>query len=1024
MKAAVSAGLVMAICGLAVTETCRAEADWMWHGSVRDPERPGMDDDVEIWVKIGYQFYVTDVTAYYTTDGGTPRGSRGMATTGTVAQFVWRYVEYDPDTGMYIDWWSGTLPAAAVGTTVNYRISSWHSGGGVERFADNNTTDPDAADIFSYKVKGEVTQSFTGVPATIVYKVCIPGVTDDPGAAPGLQVELLTNVDQPPGAWTEVGMTYDGDEDGCDRYIASLGSTQPGTYLFIKRHSTDGGGTWTYQGNPGDESSMPCFNVSPAWIASAVLYQIFPRIYGARDINSNGEIDNDEFGDLGDIEADLDRIEALGVNTLWLMPLHPLSTNPDYIKSLDNGPGSPYAPKDYYAINPDYGGIAALDSLVAAVHDRGMRVIIGYVPNHMAPDNVLLPDHLDWFRQNQAGEPIPDLPDWWDTVAFNYDCEEQAALWEYQVEAMAYWLEQHDIDGYRGDIVQFQPIPFWEYAMGELIERVPDKLFLGEAYGLYKDLEASGFHSVYDADTYWDIVNNIRTGQRYGGSIWTYLDEFDADHAGGYLPLRFVENHDERRAADTYGSPEASKPHMYFNFFTRALPMLYNGQESGETVRIPLFKGWYEDCYLELDFNRNPAYTAWLSSIIHLRTAHPFFALADMYPVGATNPHFFCAARKYGGERALVVINFCYSNAFPQSGTLNVDIEELDLQADDVLMLESLLDGAVTWTSSSRLNQLIVTIPQYEADILMIEIAGKLGDVDRDGDRDETDVELILLRAVGRLTPATPFDLIADVDGDGMVTAGDAVALLHRTGNRTVESMPLPRLVITSARAHPGEYGVMTIQMLEGGEVAGADLAIQTHPSLLDTDIIPGPGLQDGYSVTDRSPCPDGWICNEPDPEEIHWAFASIGTLLEDEMAALAFVMDSGVGPGVYEARWNASTLWDAGGGNVPHHEQDGGVAINAPRILLAGYAGTQLTTTGGELQVMVLAEPSVTGIEFYVDDLPTGIFIPVEDQALGFFSMTIALDGPLTPVKLLMQMVAHDTYGLSSIPWPAVEVE
>src|SRR5215203_5643694 len=123
---------------------------------------------------------------------------------------------------------------------------------------------------------------------------------------------------------------------------------------------------------PARDFSKETARQSPDWVKDAVIYEIFPRNYSQK-------------GDFNSITADLDRLKNLGVTVLWLMPVHPVGR-----LKAEGTIGSPYAVRDYYAINPDYGTAADLKRLISESHKRGMKVIIDIVANHTAWDSVMM----------------------------------------------------------------------------------------------------------------------------------------------------------------------------------------------------------------------------------------------------------------------------------------------------------------------------------------------------------------------------------------------------------------------------------------------------------------------------------------------------------------------------------------------------------------------------------------------------------------------------------------------------------
>src|SRR5579859_7932090 len=197
----------------------------------------------------------------------------------------------------------------------------------------------------------------------------------------------------------------------------------------------------------------------PTWLRAGVIYEVFPRNFSAEG-NFNG------------ITARLDELKDLGVDILWLMPIHPLGQ-----KMRKGTIGSPYAVKDYYAINPEYGTEADLKRLVAEAHKRDLRVIIDIVANHTAWDSVMM-QHPEYYKRDANGKIIPPVPEWTDVAGLNYG---NPALREYMITMMKYWVQTCDVDGFRCDVAGNVPTDFWESARAELESVKPDIMLLAEA---------------------------------------------------------------------------------------------------------------------------------------------------------------------------------------------------------------------------------------------------------------------------------------------------------------------------------------------------------------------------------------------------------------------------------------------------------------------------------------------------------------------------------------------------------------
>src|SRR5229473_983252 len=190
------------------------------------------------------------------------------------------------------------------------------------------------------------------------------------------------------------------------------------------------------------------------WVRDGVIYEIYPRDFSPE-------------GNLNGITPQLDRLKDLGVTILWLMPIHPIGQ-----ENKKGTIGSPYAVRDYYAINPDYGTKDDLQRLIAEAHKRRMKVIIDIVANHTSWDSVLM-KWPDFYEHDTTGK-ITYPHDWYDVAKLNYV---NLKLRVYMTEMLKYWIREFDLDGFRCDVAEDVPTDFWEHARAEL-DRVKPDLFM------------------------------------------------------------------------------------------------------------------------------------------------------------------------------------------------------------------------------------------------------------------------------------------------------------------------------------------------------------------------------------------------------------------------------------------------------------------------------------------------------------------------------------------------------------------
>lgn len=297
---------------------------------------------------------------------------------------------------------------------------------------------------------------------------------------------------------------------------------------------------------------------APDWLRDGVVYEIFPRNFSAE-------------GTFNAITARLDELKDLGVNVLWLMPVHPTGA------TLKKGTlGSPYAVRDYYGLNPDYGTPADFKRLVAEAHQRGLKVIIDLVINHTAWDSVLMAQP-EFYKQDAAGRITPPVPDWSDVAGLNYA---NPKLREYMIAMLKHWLTEFDLDGFRCDVASMVPVDFWEQARAELEKVKPDLMLLAEASLPELLLKA------FDADYSWPFhgtLNKVLLDGAPASDLRASWEESRRQFPRGALHLRISDNHDEARAVARFGIRGALAAQALM-FTLDGVPLLYNGMEVGDAT--------------------------------------------------------------------------------------------------------------------------------------------------------------------------------------------------------------------------------------------------------------------------------------------------------------------------------------------------------------------------------------------------------------------------------------------------------
>ncbi len=306
----------------------------------------------------------------------------------------------------------------------------------------------------------------------------------------------------------------------------------------------------------------------PEWSKSATIYQVNTRQF------------TDE-GTFAAAEAQLARLKELGVDIVWIMPIHPIGE-----VHRKGSLGSPYAVKDYFGVNPEFGTLADFQRLVSTAHGLGMYVILDWVANHSAWDNPLVAEHPEWYIRDWKGDFCP-TPwwDWDDIIDFDYD---QAPLREYMTGALRYWVREADIDGFRCDVAGFVPTDFWDNARSELDEIKP-VFMLAESES--KDLHAAAFDMAYGWE--WnDALHRICTGSLDCSALEGYYAWNAKNWPQAAMRMLFVSNHDKNAWEGTefeqfgHGLEAA----MVLSVISEGMPLIHNGQEAGYDKRLDFFE--------------------------------------------------------------------------------------------------------------------------------------------------------------------------------------------------------------------------------------------------------------------------------------------------------------------------------------------------------------------------------------------------------------------------------------------------
>lgn len=298
-------------------------------------------------------------------------------------------------------------------------------------------------------------------------------------------------------------------------------------------------------------------NGHPAWIMQSNIYEVNVRQYTKE-------------GTLNAFAKHLDRLKGMGVQTVWFMPINPIS-KVDRKGTL----GSYYAVSDYTALNPEFGTMADFKQIVQSIHNRGMKVIIDWVPNHTGADNRWLTEQPDFFVKDSTGKAAMAV-DWADTRQLNY---KNPVMQDSMIAAMKYWISTTDIDGFRCDVAWNVPASFWRTCIPQL-KNMKSIFMLAEGDSAY--LPESGFDAVYPWHMF-KMMEKVAKGERPAFGLDSIRQENEKMYPANTIQMYFTSNHDENswNKADygTFPGPVHEPFVVFTQTMANSVPLIYGGQE-------------------------------------------------------------------------------------------------------------------------------------------------------------------------------------------------------------------------------------------------------------------------------------------------------------------------------------------------------------------------------------------------------------------------------------------------------------
>ncbi|MGI9139388.1 MAG: alpha-amylase family glycosyl hydrolase [Sediminibacterium sp.] len=353
------------------------------------------------------------------------------------------------------------------------------------------------------------------------------------------------------------------------------------------------------------------------------------------------------------------RLKKMGVQTLWLMPIQPIS------KLGRKGTlGSYYAVADYTAINPEFGTMSDFNHLIQQAHALGMKVIIDYVPNHSGADHPWLTRHPDFYEKDSTGQPTYTA-DWSDTRELNFA---NLVMQDSMINTMKFWVNTTKIDGFRVDVAWGVPLSFWNKCV-TILKNIRPLFFLAEADDAA--LHTAGFDATYTWREY-NVIKEVAAGKKDVRDLDTIFNTIDTSFVKGAWRLYFTSNHDENswNKADFETMP--GLVHAPFAVlaltYNRTMPLIYSGQEEPVLRAIQFFE---KDPIQFNKFERANFYTR----LLQLRNSNKAFGeKAQFKRWRLNNPKSIMAyQREFENEKVAVVLN------------LSNQVQEVDLDASGLL---------------------------------------------------------------------------------------------------------------------------------------------------------------------------------------------------------------------------------------------------------------------------------------------------------------------------------------------------
>ena len=371
---------------------------------------------------------------------------------------------------------------------------------------------------------------------------------------------------------------------------------------------------------------------NPEWLDTCVMYEVNIRQFT-------------EEGTFAAFEEHLGRLKDMGINTLWLMPIHPISE-----KDRKGTLGSYYAVTDYRGVNPEFGTIEDFQHLLDKAHGMGFKVMLDWVANHTGWDCDWIEKHDDWYVHNKSGE-ITSPYDWSDVAELDFDNYQMRAE---MIDCMRYWVEDIGIDGFRCDHVDGVPAPFWNAAVYKLKSINKDILMLAESSG-NPNLTSYAFDLCYNDALYSQSV--MLKGGIGADGVKNALALGNMYSEGSY-PMNYMDNHDKNsyEGSVVYRFGAGYPMVLAMEFLAPGMPLIYTSDEQGYDHEIEFFE---KDT---VKWDDNPKYAEMITALAKMKNEHQALHTfnTDVEVIDADNVDALAFKRTSGDDTVIFIANTRY----------------------------------------------------------------------------------------------------------------------------------------------------------------------------------------------------------------------------------------------------------------------------------------------------------------------------------------------------------------------------